>query len=151
MKWVKAYIIEIILKERGIHVYPPFLNLYYIGNSPTAYHHQNAYYSHSPMFSFRQYPSVDPAEFMSSAKEMESIMKDASILLMKMATSRKFSIEFMSAAQEGKQSKIQNLLKSTGIKKIPKASYTPDGLYLHFEANSGNVKCCQLTLKLRWG
>ena len=87
---------------------------------------------------------------MSSAKEMEIIMQDASTLLTKMATSRQFSFEFMSAAQEGKQDKIQSMLKSTGIKRIPKVSYTPDGLLLHFELGSMHLNCCQLTLSIRW-
>lgn len=128
------------MEERGIIiVYPHFLN-------PYAYYH-----SISPPYIVRQYPTVDPTKFMSSAKEMEIIMHDASILLTKMASSRQFSFEFMGAAQEGKQDKIQNMLKSTGVRRIPKVSYTPDGLFLHFESNSGNEKCCELSVKLRWG
>ncbi len=133
-------------------MYPPFFNPYtrnFMNNFHTS---QNPnYYAFSPHYHFRQYPMVDPSQFMSSAKEMEIIMKDAGTLLTKMATSRQFSFAFMSAAQEAKQEKIQSMLKSTGIRRIPKVSYTPDGLLLHFESSSGNEKCCQLSLMLRWG
>lgn len=132
-------------------MYPLFLNPYYRpALNPVHYAQNTNYHFISPSYSFRQYPTVDPTKFMSSAKEMEIIMHDASTLLTKMATSRQFSFEFMSAAQEGKQDKIQSMLKSTGVKRIPKVSYTPDGLHLIFESENVHLNCCQLTLKLRW-
>ncbi len=78
-------------------------------------------------------------------------MRDASTLLVNMAESKKFSYELMSAAQQSKKREVERMIKSTGISQIPSVSYTPDGLSLHFESDKEeNMKCCDLTLKLRW-
>lgn len=78
-------------------------------------------------------------------------MRDASTLLVNMAESKKFSYELMSAAQLSNKAAVQNLLKSTGISRVPSVDYTPDGLRLHFESDKEDPqKCCDLTLKLRW-
>ncbi|WNS74789.1 hypothetical protein RRV45_18160 [Bacillus sp. DTU_2020_1000418_1_SI_GHA_SEK_038] len=119
---------------------------------------QNFYCTTSNQFSYypfygmpnRQYPTVDPATFMSSAKDMENIMRDVSLLLTKMASSRTFSFQLMSAAQASQQDKVSTIIKSTGIKHIPKVRYTPDGLVLEFESANQLQNCCSLLLKLRW-
>lgn len=98
----------------------------------------------------RQLPTVNPAIFMNSAKEMEELMKDAGRLLTKIAASKQFSYELMSAAQASKVAIVTNMIKSTGVKKIPRISYTPDGLHLDFKMSDDNSNCCILTLKLRW-
>ncbi|URT70280.1 hypothetical protein [Cytobacillus firmus] len=78
-------------------------------------------------------------------------MRDASTLLVNMAESKKFSYELMSAAQQSNKAAVENLLKSTGISRVPTVDYTPDGLRLHFESDKEDPqKCCDLTLKLRW-
>ncbi|WP_282156156.1 hypothetical protein [Cytobacillus gottheilii] len=101
----------------------------------------------------RQFPTVDPGMFMNSAKELEVMMQSASVLLSKMAQSRSFSFELMSAAQESKMEKVQSLIKTTGITLLPKVEYTPSGLRLTFESSADSnaaANCCQLALKLRW-
>jgi hypothetical protein len=115
-------------------------------NYPHAY---QSYYH--PVHFYRTFPAVDPQMFMSSAKKMEVLMRDASTLLVNMAESKKFSYELMSAAQQSKKDAVEKMIKSTGISRIPAVSYTPDGLSLHFESDKeDSQKCCDLTLKLRW-
>ncbi|PWW29721.1 hypothetical protein DFO73_104364 [Cytobacillus oceanisediminis] len=107
--------------------------------------------SYHPVYFYRTIPGVDPEIFISSAKKMEILMRNASTLLVNMAESKKFSYELMSAAQQSKMSEVEKMIKSTGISQVPSVSYTPDGLTLHFESEKeDNVKCCDLTLKLRW-
>jgi hypothetical protein len=98
----------------------------------------------------RQFPSVNPATFMSSAKHMQALMRDASTLLDRMATSKQFSNDLMSAAQQSQTKKAEEMIKATGIKSQPRVTYTPDGLTLAFEAKDEQGQCCSLTLKLRW-
>ncbi|PAE25512.1 hypothetical protein [Bacillus sp. 7894-2] len=115
-------------------------------NYPQAY---QTYYH--PVHFYRTLPAVDPQMFMSSAKKMEILMRDAGTLLVNMAESKKFSFELMSAAQQSNKAAVENLLKSTGISRVPSVDYTPDGLRLHFESDKEDPeKCCDLTLKLRW-
>jgi hypothetical protein len=114
------------------------------------YPQANQSYYH-PVHFYRTLPAVNPQMFMSSAKKMEVLMKDASTLLVKMAESRKYSYDLMAAAQQSNKAAVENLLKSTGISQVPSVSYTPDGLRLHFESDKDDPqKCCDLTLKLRW-
>ncbi|WP_102274013.1 hypothetical protein [Cytobacillus massiliigabonensis] len=107
-------------------------------------------YFYYPQHTYRQYPDVDPGMFMTSAKDMAIIMKDASHLLAEMAKSRKYSFDLMTAAQQSKMDKVEQMIKSTGIKIIPKVTYTPDGLNLHFDSGKDYNDCCKLALKLRW-
>lgn len=120
------------------HSYPPF------------HPYGNFFYAYSPNYTCRQYPEVDPGMFMSSAKAMAILMKDASHLLAKMAESKKFSFDLMTAAQQSNMAKVKQMIQSTGIKMIPKVTYTPDGLNLHFESGKDYNDCCNLILTLRW-
>lgn len=88
--------------------------------------------------------------FMTSAKYMQSLMKDASVLLERMADSREFARKLMSAAQESKQQLVNDQIKNTGIQNIPNVSFTPDGLKLTFSTNVDSVNCRNLTLSIRW-
>lgn len=98
----------------------------------------------------RQYQEVDPAIFMSSAKHMKPLLKDAGTLLNKMADSWKFAFDLMSAAQESNQQKVETIIKGAGISLVPKITYNPDGLNLYFTSIDNQVECCHLTLQLRW-
>lgn len=98
----------------------------------------------------RQVTPVNPTMFMTSAKHMRIIMKDASILLDKMSDSRKFSLDLMAAAQVSDQEKVKQLLKDTGVQTMPKVTYTPDGLRLNFSSYVEDLDCCHLSLSLRW-
>ena len=64
---------------------------------------------HRAQVPFRQYPEVDPSIFMSSAQHMQPLLRDAGTLLNKMAESRKFSYDLMSAAQESDKQRWKKL------------------------------------------
>lgn len=99
----------------------------------------------------RQIPAVNPQIFMTSAKDMDILLKDASLVLAKMAKDKKFSYELINAAQLSKQETVEKMIKSIGTKFVPKVKYTPDGLTLTFNTGSEYQDCCSLVLKLRWG
>ena len=130
----------------------PYQHYSFIPYSPYihyVYHNPNGPYFRS-YFPSRVLPPINPTYFMSSALQMQLVMKDASVLLEKIANSRKFSIDIMSAAQQSQKSKVEELIKSTGITKQPKVSYSPDGLTLAFTDEHNHIDCCHLTLKIRW-
>lgn len=122
----------------------------YSQSYPPFHPYGNFFYAYYPNYTCRQYPDVNPGMFMSSAKDMAILMNDASHLLAQMVKSKKFSLDLMSAAQQSKMDKVEQMIKSTGIKNIPKVAYTPDGLSLHFDSGKAYNECCKLTLKLRW-
>lgn len=103
-----------------------------------------------PYTAYRSFPLVDPKIFMASAKHMQFLMLDASVILERMATNRKFSFDLMNAAQHSNKNKVQDLIRSTGIKSKPEVEYNPDGLRLLFLKDTTQANCCQLLLHLRW-
>lgn len=96
----------------------------------------------------RSFPPVNPDQFINSAKEMEILMRSASKLLDKMAKSREYSYNIMTAAQASDQSKVDQLIQSADLNSHPKVSYTPDGLTLRFQSSGDHS--ANLSLKLKW-
>lgn len=130
------------IDPRMFYTSPP----YYPYANP--YIHYSAYY-YSPRHR-RTLPPPSPDLLMASAKQMKMIMHDALLVVEKIANSKQFSFDLMSAAQESKSEKVKSLIQTTGVKAIPATSFNPDGLHLRFEAKAGSVDCCHLDLQLRW-
>jgi hypothetical protein len=112
------------------------------------------YYAVYPVFPTqyyaRQYPPVDPALFSQSAIAMQRLMKDASIILDKLASSKEFAFKVMSAAQASKTKEVKQFIQSLGIQSKVSIYYNPDGIRLTLSATSGGVECCSLVIGLRW-
>ncbi|WP_141395248.1 MULTISPECIES: hypothetical protein [Bacillus] len=107
---------------------------------------QNYYQYYNP-FAQRPYPEVDPTMFTESAHEMQELMREASLVLDRLAESKDFAISVMSAAQESDTKKVDELLKTTGIHSSVDVTYNPDGINLKL---TGDKNCCNLTIALRW-
>ncbi|WP_226578659.1 hypothetical protein [Halobacillus litoralis] len=107
------------------------------------YAHWNASYA-------RIYPDVNEGLFMKSASSLDRIMVDAQTLVGKIRNSKEFANELMGAAKESNQSKVDSLIKSTGVSTPVKAEYNPDRLKLHMSSSVEQMECCQLTIQLRW-
>ncbi|WP_444506234.1 hypothetical protein [Cytobacillus kochii] len=101
-----------------------------------------------PIHILRSFPPVNPDQFIQSAKAMEVLMNSASKLLDKMAKSREYSYNIMTAAQESNQTKVNQLIESADLNNHPKVTYTPDGLTLNFQ--SAGDQSAHLSLKLKW-
>jgi hypothetical protein len=123
--------------------HPHYSPYYFVGARQSPCYYQPNYY-------FRPFQEVNPQLFMTSAKYMQSLMKDASVLLERMADSKEFAKQLMSNAQESKQKLVEDQIKHTGIQNIPVVSYTPDGLKLDFSRDIDTMNCCNLTLTVRW-
>jgi len=89
--------------------------------------------------------------FMNSARQSKNLIKDGQLILEKIAGSKPFSLEMMQAAQSSNKAKVEELIKSTGIKQKPQVSYTPNGLTVTFINEQNDIDCCHLILKVRWG
>ncbi|MEH7237252.1 hypothetical protein [Bacillus sp. JJ1562] len=106
--------------------------------------------SYYPYTDYRKLPDVDPTLFKESAEEMRILMKDASLILAKLADSKDFAKKVMAAAQASNDKEVDRLLKTTGIQSKVKATFNPDGLNLKLEASVAGSKSSQLTIALRW-
>nr|WP_106779339.1 hypothetical protein [Lysinibacillus timonensis] len=97
-----------------------------------------------------QYPPADPSRLNQSATESQQLMKDASKVLDRLATSRDFGSKLMNSAQRSDQAEVNRLIDSIGVESKVKISYNPDGLRLEFQSKVTNVDCCKLDISLRW-
>jgi hypothetical protein len=82
---------------------------------------------------------------------MQQLMKEASNILQKLADSKEFASEVMSAAQEGNKEKVSQLLESTGVHSGVEVGFNPDGINLNMTSEVEGKDCCHLTITLKWG
>ncbi|MFE8702376.1 hypothetical protein ACFYKX_17400 [Cytobacillus sp. FJAT-54145] len=114
------------------------------------YNAQMPHYRFYPQPYYRPFPQVNPDLFMQSAHHMQVLMKDASLLLDRMASSKEYAMNLMGAAQESKMQQVNDMIKGAGITTMPEVSYTPEGLKLYFKSKAEDIDCCHLSLTLRW-
>jgi hypothetical protein len=98
----------------------------------------------------RQFPDVDSTLFEQSAKSMQNLMKEASLVLNKLAISKPFANKIMYEAQQSNKKEVEKLIKSTGIKSKVETIFNPDGINLKLSSKVGGSDCCHLTIGLKW-
>ncbi|MDF0727405.1 hypothetical protein PY093_11975 [Cytobacillus sp. S13-E01] len=98
----------------------------------------------------RQYPEVDPTLFNESARQMQILMNEASIVLKRIAESKSFAKKVMSAAQDSQLEEVERLIKTTGITSKVETAFNPDGINMKLTSKIDDTECCQLTIALKW-
>ncbi|MBA2871511.1 hypothetical protein HNQ85_001781 [Anoxybacillus calidus] len=124
---------------------------FYSAYPPMPY--QQPFYNAYPAFSltsYRQYPPIDTTLFNQSIIAMQKLMKDASLILKKLAESKEFAFKVMSAAQESHTKEVKQLIESIGIQSKVDIYYNPDGIRLTLSSKAGQIECCKLAISLRW-
>lgn len=81
---------------------------------------------------------------------MQKLLRDASLVLNKIAASKTFAYEIMSAAQKSDLSAVDQLIKSAGIKSKIYTLVNPDGINLRLSSKLDATDCCHLIIGLRW-
>jgi hypothetical protein len=81
---------------------------------------------------------------------MQILMKEANVVLNKLAESKPFAKKIMYAAQHSNIKEVEMLIQSTGIKSKVDTSFNPDGINLKLSSKVGSMDCCHLTIALRW-
>jgi hypothetical protein len=123
-----------------MHGHPYYYSPTYLPNN----YGYETYVNYPPQ---RVFPSIDTKIFSSSVHSFRFLMEQGSILLDKLADSS-FEKKIMNAAQQGKQSYVDHLIKSIGLKVPVTTQYSPSGVQfiLHSQTN-----CCSLTFSMKWG
>jgi hypothetical protein len=98
----------------------------------------------------REFPAVDSTMFTESAVAFQQLHRDASTVLKHLAEDKNFANEVMSAAQHSNPSKVEDLIKSTGINSAVHTTFNPDGITFKFEESVNGTDCCKLSMTLRW-
>jgi len=96
------------------------------------------------------FPPVNPDLLYESAKESNKLMKEASMVLDKLASSKEFDAQLMDVAQRSNKEEVERLIRSIGITSVVAIHYKPDGLQLEFSSKVKEVDCCKLNVSLRW-
>ena len=127
------------------HAHPNHLRYVAQHNGSTAQHNQNQHPSNgSP------YPPVDPELLYESANQSNKLMKEASMVLDRLASSKEFGARLMDVAQHSNTEEVERLIHSVGITSDVEIKYNPDGLELEFKSKVQNLDCCKLSISLRW-
>ncbi|WP_147536059.1 hypothetical protein [Bacillus marasmi] len=113
------------------------------------------YYGYYPPYPhyLRTYPPVDTKTFSSSVKNFRILMGQGSRLLDKLAEAS-FETKMMTAAQQGKQAEVDQLIKSIGLSVPVNTEYTPTGIKFILSTPvppGGFNSCCSLTVFMKWG
>jgi hypothetical protein len=94
------------------------------------------------------YPPIDTTFFHQSTVAFQSLIKQASVILDKLAASQELCAALMKAAQQGNQAEVDRIVKSTGVTTAVTTVYTPTSVQFLLQApHQGG----SLALNLRWG
>src|SRR4051812_16836156 len=88
---------------------------------PLPIHYQSSYPNqpyYPAYFPYRDPPKADPTIFMNSLQQTQPLLKNADLLLEKLAHSQQLSLDIMNAAQNSEHEKVNELIKSTGVEKV---------------------------------
>ena len=98
----------------------------------------------------RQYPQVDTGQLEDSVTRFQKLIKEADLLINRLANSREFSTQLMSAAQKSDKNKVNQLIRSTGVTIKIKTTFTPTGIRIILDNSEVEGGCCDLMIALRW-
>lgn len=97
-----------------------------------------------------QYPPVDTQQLDESVRKFQDLMKQANLLLKKLAEDQDFAKELMGEAQQSNTMKVNEMIKSTGITIETETTYTPTGIRIILKNSEIVGECCDLLIALRW-
>ena len=118
------------------------------------YYHPYGYYpqpyNQSGYWYARQMSPVNTDQLQQSAKQTRILMKEASLVLDKLADSKEFDKKLMTAAQASQNEEVKRLIKSIGVTSDVEVRFSPDGLRLEFISAIDEYDCCKLQIAMRW-
>ncbi|WP_338470718.1 hypothetical protein R4Z10_18310 [Niallia sp. XMNu-256] len=103
-----------------------------------------------PYYDQRQFPPVDTEQLEKSVQRFQGLIKQTDLLINRMANDKQFATELMSAAQESKKDRVNQLIRSTGVTIKIETTFTPTGIRIVLDNSKFAGDCCQLLIALRW-
>ena len=98
----------------------------------------------------RQYPQVDTGQLEDSVSRFQKLIKEAELLINRLANSREFSTQLMSAAQTSDKDKVIQLIREAGVSIHVTTTFTPTGIRIILDNSEVEGGCCDLMIALRW-
>ncbi|MCD4839266.1 hypothetical protein LRS37_10325 [Neobacillus sedimentimangrovi] len=109
------------------------------------------YWLNAPIY--RIYPPVNISILESSVKKFQLLMTQGSLLLNRLGD-KSFAHKIMTAAQQGKQEEVDQLIRFIGLQIPVTTNYTPTGVNFILSTQTSQndpTNCCTLTINLKWG
>ncbi len=97
-----------------------------------------------------QFPPVNIQGLDDSVKRFRKLMRQADLLIDKLAEDREFATELASAAQQSNHERVNELILSTGITIDVKTTFTPTAIRIILDNSEVEGGCCDLLIALRW-
>ena len=98
----------------------------------------------------RHYPQVDTGQLEDSVTRFQKLIKEADLLINRLANSREFSTQLMSAAQKSDKNKVIQLIREAGVSIHVTTTFTPTGIRIILDNSEVEGGCCDLMIALRW-
>ena len=98
----------------------------------------------------RHYPQVDTGQLEDSVTRFQKLIKEAELLINRLANSREFSTQLMSAAQKSDKNKVIQLIREAGVSIHVTTTFTPTGIRIILDNSEVEGGCCDLMIALRW-
>ncbi len=98
----------------------------------------------------RQFPPVDTGQLEKSVTRFQELIKQADLLISRLARDKQFATQLMSAAQESNKERVNQMIRSTGVTIKIQTTFTPTGIRIILDNSKFEGDCCQLLIALRW-
>jgi hypothetical protein len=131
----------------------PYYHLQGIGTVPVRYiptHFNEPLQTWNTLRPQRQFPPVDIHKLDVSVHKFQTLIRQADLLVNKLAEDPKFTKELMSAAQQSNKRRVNELILSTGITLRVKSTFTPSGIKIILDNSGMEEDCCNLLIGLKW-
>ncbi|SDO72868.1 hypothetical protein SAMN04487897_12085 [Paenibacillus sp. yr247] len=128
-------------------------------NDPSFYAYPPPHYQNYPAHPYhyapywvwdRDYPSVDTKIMSHSVTTSQNLLKDASLLIRKLAEPA-IARQLMANAQIGNQKEVDRIVNSFGVESTILTSFTPSAIQFIIDPRGTGKPCCEMTLSLKWG
>ena len=85
-----------------------------------------------------------------SVTQFQKLIKEADLLIDRLANSKEFSKELMSAAQSSNKERVIALIREAGVSIHITTTFTPTGIRIILDNSEVEGGCCDLLIALRW-
>jgi hypothetical protein len=131
----------------------PYYHPQGIGTVPVRYvptHINEPLQSWNTLSPQRQFPPVNIQKLDVSVHKFQTLIREADLLVNKLAADPVFTKELMSAAQQSNKTRVNELILSTGITLRVKTTFTPTGIKIIIDNSGMEGECCDLLIGLQW-
>ncbi|WP_226035872.1 hypothetical protein [Aquibacillus saliphilus] len=116
----------------------------------SAYYKETTNLPVSPTRTPPPYPEVNIEQLKQSANSFQPLLGDANKIVREFSNNDDFAYKIKDAAQHSQTDDIKQYITEIGINRPVEIKFNPDSIRLKLVNETNNIKCCKLTISLRW-